>query len=194
LFYEEGKMNQRINADKIVKSHVIWAAGAGFMPVPLLDIAAVTAIQTDMLNQLAALYEAQNYSLSTGKTFVTALAGSTLARIGASMLKALPGIGTVVGGLSMPLLSGASTYAVAQAAIPYFEAGGDLSDLDWEAVKKAYHKAYEQGKEFVAGLEQGDESFQTAYRELQELRRLRDAGMITGEEYEAKKRELLADL
>ena len=102
-----------LEADKIVRSHVLWALGAGLMPVPLFDIAAVTALQMDMLKQLADVYEA-DFSKSTGKTFVSALAGSTTARIGASLVKAVPGVGTVLGGVSMSALSGASTYAVGQ--------------------------------------------------------------------------------
>ena len=42
-------------ADEIIRSHVLWALGAGLMPVPLFDIAAVTAVQMDMLKQLAEL-------------------------------------------------------------------------------------------------------------------------------------------
>jgi len=58
--------NKREEADKIIKSHVLWAVGAGLVPLPLFDVAAVTAIQMDMLKQLAALYQV-DYSTSTGK-------------------------------------------------------------------------------------------------------------------------------
>ena len=95
------------------------------VPIPLIDIAAVTAVQIDMLRQIATVYGA-NYDASKGKAFASALAGSTFARIGASVVKALPGIGTVVGGVSMSVLSGASTYAVGTVAIGVFESGGRL--------------------------------------------------------------------
>ena len=77
------------NAEKIVSTHVLWSLGAGLMPLPLFDIVAVTAIQVDMLNQLANEYDV-DFSASTGKTFVAALTGVTFARIGASMLKVIP--------------------------------------------------------------------------------------------------------
>ena len=102
-------MSNRTEAEKIIRSHVLWAMGGGLIPIPLVDFAAVTAIQLEMLQQLARLYDVP-YTQNTGKTFVSALTGTTVARLGASMLKAIPGIGSIVGGLSMSVASGASTY------------------------------------------------------------------------------------
>ena len=50
-------MNKQAEADQIIRKHVLWSMGAGLMPVPLFDIAAVTAVQMDMLKQLAGTYE-----------------------------------------------------------------------------------------------------------------------------------------
>src|SRR5262245_34447088 len=108
-------MSKQLEADQIIKRHVIWAMGAGLIPMPVVDFTAVTAVQTDMLSQLARLYDVE-YSNSSGKMFVAALTGSTFARIGASAFKALPGIGTILGGSSMSIMSGASTYAVGKVA------------------------------------------------------------------------------
>ena len=98
-------MSNQEQAEKIIRNHTLWSMGGGLLPFPILDIAAVTAIQVDMLQQLANLYEV-DYSKSTGKTFVSALTGSTFAKVGASIIKALPGVGSVVGGVSMSALSG----------------------------------------------------------------------------------------
>ncbi|RQH16679.1 hypothetical protein D5R40_33865, partial [Okeania hirsuta] len=64
-----------------------------------LDLAAVTAIQLDMLKQLANLHEL-DYSETSGKALVGALTGNMMIRIGSSLFKAIPGIGTVLGGIS----------------------------------------------------------------------------------------------
>ncbi len=183
-------MTKREKAEKIVRGHVLWSLGAGLMPVPLFDIAAVTAIQIDMLKQLAYLYGA-DYSKSKGKTFVSALTGSTFAKIGASLVKTIPGIGTVIGGLSMSVLSGASTYAVGQVAISHFEAGGGLFDVDLAAAKKSYKEAFEQGKQFVSDLEEEQESSQDVFQALEKLGQLKEKGVITEEEFEAQKQKLL---
>ena len=92
-------------ADRIIHSHTLWGMGAGAIPVPMVDILAVSAIQVDMLKQLAEAY-GSDFTENMGKTFVTALTGGTFARIGASFIKAVPGVGTLVGGVSMSVFVG----------------------------------------------------------------------------------------
>ena len=183
-------MSKEQQANKIVRQHVLWSLGGGLVPVPMLDIAAVTAIQIDMLKQLTSLYGI-DYSKSRGKAFASALTGSTFARIGASVVKAIPGIGTVIGGLSMSVLSGASTYAIGQVAISHFEASGNLLNIDLEWAKKAYAEAFEQGKEFVSGLEKEKEASRDVFKALEKLGQLKEKGVITEEEFEAQKQKLL---
>ncbi len=183
-------MSKKQKADKIVRQHVLWALGGGLVPIPLLDIVAVTAIQMDMLKQLSDLYEV-DYSKSKGKAFASALTGSTFASIGASVIKAIPGIGTVVGGLSMSALSGASTYAIGHVAINHFEASGNLLNVDLKWAKKAYDEAFEKGKEFVSDLEGEEEASKDVFKALDKLGQLKEKGVITEEEFEAQKQKLL---
>ena len=184
-------MSNRTEAEKIIRSHVLWAMGGGLIPIPLVDFAAVTAIQLEMLQQLARLYDVP-YTQNTGKTFVSALTGTTVARLGASMLKAIPGIGSVVGGLSMSVASGASTYAVGQVAINLFTNSGSLVDFNLDFVKQAYDKAYEKGKGYVADLEDEQEEAADVYQQLEKLGKLKEKGIISDEEFETKKQELLS--
>jgi uncharacterized protein (DUF697 family) len=168
--------------------------GGGMMPIPLFDIAAVTAIQMDMLKQLAALYGV-NYSQSSGKTFASALTGSTFAKIGSSFVKAIPGIGTVFGGISMAALSGASTYAVGQVAISHFEKEGDLLNVDLRWAKEKYDEAYEKGKEFVSDLEEevktAKEEPEDILEKIDKLGDLKEKGVISEEEFKEQKKKLL---
>jgi len=187
-------MSQRTDAESIIRTHVLWAMGGGLIPIPLVDFAAVTAIQLEMLQQLAQLYGV-DYSRSNGKAFVSALTGTTLARLGASFLKAIPGVGTLVGGASMALTSGASTYAVGQVAVNHFTNAGTLSNFVEEQVKTAYNEAFERGKGYVSDLEK-DKGSDAAkiYEALEQLGKLKDQGILTEEEFQAKKQELLARL
>ena len=134
----------------------------------LIDIAAVTAVQMDMLKQLATAYGA-DYSASKGKVFVGALTGGMVARVGASAVKALPGVGTVLGGMSMSALSGASTYAVAKVAVGIFESGGNLHGTDLDSAKAKYEETIEQGKKYVNDLKQADESAPDTFQKLEKL-------------------------
>ena len=181
-------MTKEQQADKVIGSHVVWALGGGLIPVPLLDIAAVTAIQMDMLTQLADVYEVE-FSNSTGKAFVSGLTGSTFARLGASLIKAVPGIGTVIGGISMSAMSGASTYAVGQVAKNVFGSKGSLTEVDLQWAKDAYSEAYERGKNFVSRVEK--DNSKDVYESLDKLGKLREQGVITDEEFEAQKQKLL---
>ncbi len=182
--------DKKATADKIVRNHVIWSLGAGLIPVPLFDLAAVTAIQIDMLNQLPNLYEV-DFSQSKGKTFVSALTGSTFAKIGSSLIKAIPGVGTVLGGLSMSALSGASTYAVGQVVISHLEASGDFLNVDLDSAKEAYKEAFEQGKEFVSGLKGEEDAGKDVFKALEKLGQLKEQGVISEEEFEEQKQKLL---
>ncbi len=167
--------------------------GAGLIPIPLFDIAAVTAIQMDMLKQLAELHGV-DYSSSMGKGFVSALTGSTLARMGASAIKLIPGIGTFIGGVSMSVMSGASTYAVGQVASTYFATNGDLSKIDLDWAKQTYKDAFDKGKEFVSGLDQEKGKARDVYESLERLGQLKEKGIITEQEFEEQKQKLLARL
>jgi uncharacterized protein (DUF697 family) len=180
-------------ADKIINTHVLWGMGAGLMPIPLFDIAAVTAVQIDLLKQLADNYEA-DFSNEMGKTFVTALTGGTFARIGASLLKTVPGIGTLIGGVSMSVMSGASTFAVGQVAKRHFETDGNIVNVDLDFARNAYDDAFEKGKQIVSDLKGHEAESKDIYKSLERLGELRDKGVITDEEFETKKQELLERL
>lgn len=138
-------------ADTLIRKHVLWSSGAGLIPIPLADVAAVTGVQVNMLRDLTKLYGSE-LSESVLQSFVTALTGGMLARIGASAFKAIPGIGTLLGGASMSIMSGASTYAVGHVAKKHLESGGDLSKVDLAKAKSEYGSAYDKGKDFVTRL------------------------------------------
>lgn len=192
-------MSYRSQANKIIEKHVIWSLGGGLIPIPLVDFAAVTAIQVDMLGQLANLYGVK-YTESNGKKLVVALTGTTLAKIGSSFLKVIPGFGSVIGGVSMAILSGASTYAVGQVAIQQFELGNDIFNIDIDIAQETYSEEFEIGKKVASDLNKNkdnsknQEDSEDVYEALTKLGKLRDLGVITEEEFQEKKQILLAKI
>ncbi|HQW70702.1 MAG TPA: DUF697 domain-containing protein, partial [Saprospiraceae bacterium] len=44
-------------ADAIIRNSVIFASGAGLIPIPIADFMAVTAVQLEMIRRLSKLYE-----------------------------------------------------------------------------------------------------------------------------------------
>ncbi|MCU0702327.1 MAG: DUF697 domain-containing protein [Myxococcaceae bacterium] len=124
-------MSTEASADSVIRQHVYWSVGAGLVPVPIADFVAVTAVQLDLIRQLCTLYGV-SYEEGTGKVWVGALTGGAVARLGASAIKAIPGIGSILGAVSMSIASGASTYAVGQVVKSHLMGGGTMANLDVE--------------------------------------------------------------
>jgi len=179
------------SADAVIRQHVIWAVGAGLVPVPIADFVAVTAVQLDLIRQLCTLHGV-SYEEGTGKVWVGALTGGAIARIGASAIKAIPGIGSILGGVSMSIASGASTYAVGQVVKSHLASGGTMSNFDVDAAKQKYETEYEKGKAVAKeASEKKNEKAGDVFEKLAKLGDLKAKGVITEAEFEAKKAELL---
>lgn len=134
------------HADTIVRNHVVWSMGAGMIPVLIADIFAVSAIQLDMIRQMSKLYDVEFNELQ-GKAIVSSLTGSTVARLAArSVVKLLPGVGSMIGGVAVSVFAGASTYALGEVFKKHFESGGTILDFDPERVKQMYKEKFEKGK------------------------------------------------
>ena len=184
-------VDRKDEADRIITKHTLWAMGAGLVPVPIVDVAAVTAVQLDMIKELASQYGA-DFSTSKGKAFASALTGSTFARIGATAVKRVPVVGWAVGGASMSVLSGATTYAIGKMACEVFEKGGDLSTEDLESAKASYKEWLEKGKRFVSDLIAPTGGTRDVFQALEGLHQLHQKGVVTDEEFQAKKQDLLS--
>lgn len=133
-------VDRHTEASKIVSSALGWSAAAGFVPVPVLDVAALAAVQVKMVVDLSALYgEKSSNELARGivSVLLGTLAPLKLTEIAlVSGAKALPVIGTVIGSLSMAAFGTAATYAIGKIFIRHFERGGTIATLDTEAVKE----------------------------------------------------------
>lgn len=192
------------HADTIIRNHIIWSMGAGLIPVPIVDFFAVSGIQLDMIRQLCKVYE-QDFKESEGKAIITSLTGSGLARMGAkAMIKFIPGIGSVIGGVTMAVLSGASSFALGEVFKKHFETGGTFLDFDAKRIKKMYNEKFEKGKKVAEQLHNDQAKKQPASEpvvenktagklaeKLRELSELKKEGLISEEEYNAMKKKLI---
>ena len=116
----------------------------------------ITLVQLKMLHSLANLYEVK-FTKDLGKSLLASLTGGLAATgIGkgtlVSVLKGVPLLGTVAGAATMPLVAGASSYAVGQVFIQHFESGGTFLDFDPDKVKAYFAEQFEKGKLAVADL------------------------------------------
>jgi uncharacterized protein (DUF697 family) len=194
------------HADTIIKNHIIWSMGAGLIPVPIVDFFAVSGIQLDMIRQLCKLYD-QDFRESEGKAIITSLTGSGLARMGAkAMIKFIPGIGSVIGGVTMALLAGASSYALGEVFKKHFSTGGTFLDFDPKRLKKMYNEKFEKGKKVAEQLKKDQDRKREAAEQamegktsgkmvdkLNELAELKREGLITEQEFTAMKKKLIGE-
>ncbi|HKK74859.1 MAG TPA: DUF697 domain-containing protein [Saprospiraceae bacterium] len=153
-FMGDNKKNDKSkHADTVIRNHVIWSMGASFIvPIPIADVFAVSALQLDMIRQLCRVYD-RDFSESSGKAIITSLTSSIMARAGArSLIKLIPGIGTVIGGVAVSVFNGASTYALGQVFKRHFDSGGTILDFDPERLKKMYNEQFEKGKKVAEQL------------------------------------------
>lgn len=193
-------------AQSIIKRHVLFSSGAGLIPMPIVDVVAVTAIQLDMVKQLCKLF-GQDYQESSGKAFVGTLTGTTLTRIAAanigSFLKAIPLIGTTLGGITVSAFSGATTYAIGQVLSQHFATGGSITEFDEEELKTYFEDQFQKGKDLVKEWKQEAEApiqnkaettdpivLPTNKDRLAQLEALKKSGFVTETEYKRIKKRL----
>ncbi|MEM7183623.1 MAG: DUF697 domain-containing protein [Spirochaetota bacterium] len=161
-------------ANEIINHHVGFSLIAGAIPVPIADIMAVSVIQVDMVQKIAQAYDItynKSYVKSlitslTGRTFLTSVAGKSfltslsarsLAGIGASLLKTIPGVGTMFGVGSQAIISGASTYAVGKLFAYHFANNGTISNFDKVSLQEKYNDFYTEGKDYVSKIKANTE-------------------------------------
>ncbi len=116
-------------ARKIINDYSIWSAGAGLIPVPVLDMAALAALELKMVKSLS-LHYGMEFSEQKARGIVLSLVGGFHGGlITGSILKLVPFVGTSLMALT-PVASGAITYAIGRVFMQHFESGGTLLNFD----------------------------------------------------------------
>ena len=131
----EAERNQLAN--ELVDRFSLWSGAAGLIPIPLVDVAAVGGVQLQMLRRISEIFGVP-FSDNRGKSIIASLAGAiipastatTTAMTFGSLLKGLPGVGTAIGALTMPVFSAGVTYVIGKVFIQHFASGGTLLDFD----------------------------------------------------------------
>jgi len=155
---EAKEMDRGPAANNTVKNFVLGAMGVGLIPIPIVDLLALTGLQLGMLKKLSNLYGAE-FSQGLGKKFIGSLAGSivplALFKPVASLIKFIPFVGYPMAMVSMPIVSGASTYALGKVFIRHFETGGTFFSFEPDKMKKYYAEKFDEGKKVASDLKKG---------------------------------------
>ncbi len=208
-------MNRTTRAQEIIRNHTLFAVGGGIIPLPAIDVAAVTALQMNMLEELATLYSVP-FSKKPYRDFIRTFASATVTSVAASALKLVPFVGTVMGAAIGGTTAGATTYSIGQVLVEQFERGGTLSDIDWDWAMREYQKQYARGERVASELREAQDipvnggasgpttstatgtadgqSREEIFAALDRLGELKDKGILTEEEFAAQKQKLFSRL
>jgi len=126
----KGRLRERARA---IVDRATWQAGgvAAVSPFPVVDIAAAAAVSAKMVHDLARVYRQPIDAAAAGR-LVNAMARNLISILGvtaitpavsalASTIKAVPGVGTIAGGLVQGLVQSLITQWIGRTFIRYFE-------------------------------------------------------------------------
>jgi uncharacterized protein (DUF697 family) len=126
-------------ASRLISSSCAWAAGAGLIPLPVVDVAALAAVQATLANDIATLY-GESFKHEAVKSTISVLLATLLPGIAtssiASAVKVVPIIGTLLGIATFPALASASTYAMGRVLVRHFEGGGTAATFSADSIKE----------------------------------------------------------
>lgn len=148
--------DRAVSSRAIIKRHVLISMGVGAVPIPLVDVAAVTGVQLSMISKLAKLHGVQ-FSDDLGKSLLAALVGGVGSKalvtgfLG-SAIKAIPVVGSAIGAVTFPAIAGATTYAVGKVFDKHFAEGGTMLDFRPADVKDYFSEELDKGKEVVGNI------------------------------------------
>jgi uncharacterized protein (DUF697 family) len=156
-----------------------------------------------MIRQLCKVYQI-NFAETQGKAIVTSLTSSTVARITAgSVVKMIPGLGSIIGGITVSVFAGASTYALGEVFKKHFSSGGTILDFDPERLRKLYKEQFEKGKKVVEDIKKREDTTSNVKQNttgnndvvsrLRELAELKNQGIITEDEFTSMKKKILEE-
>lgn len=130
------RSRRRSLARTIVERHAAYAAVGGVIPLPIVNVASITAVIVRMVKVLSGLYSVP-FERERARTIVIGLMGGTVPTgLGAvttsTLMYLVPGSGLV--GLAVSSIAGAAcTRSIGRIFIEHFETGATLHDLPAKA-------------------------------------------------------------
>jgi uncharacterized protein (DUF697 family) len=141
-------------ADHVLRQYTLGGMAVGLVPIPVVDLAILVALQLKMLHSLAGVYDIE-FKADLGHSAIASLIGSTVSTslsptVAASFGKFMPVIGQTLSSGAAVLLNGAATYAVGKVFIQHFASGGTFLSFDPEAVRDYFKTQLQEGGRVAA--------------------------------------------
>jgi uncharacterized protein (DUF697 family) len=184
----DGDYSEATDAEKqravreLVQVCAVAAGAVTIQPIPFVDTALLAPIQIGLVQGIGKIhgYKLDKRSiLEILSTFGASLVAQNVIMAAA---KFIPFLGWVVT-ISMAY---AMTWAIGEVSDHYFRNG---RNVDEQELKKMFERVYKAKK---AEKEESHKADKTLKEKLEELKEARKEGLLTDDEFEAKKAELLA--
>ena len=133
----------------VVERFLPWAAGAGILPLPGIDMALIIGVQLRMLAKLAEVYGVpfkEQAAKSIVATLMATIVQNSLAGSLALALRFTPVLGPLIGIAALPAVAAAGTLALGKVFITHFEAGGTFLKFDPKKVSSHFLAEFEKAR------------------------------------------------
>jgi uncharacterized protein (DUF697 family) len=138
-----------VRARSLTKNYILASASIGLVPLPLVDLAGVMALQVKLVHGLAKVYDVP-FKENITKSLVASLLSGASSVIGvmglASLAKTIPVFGTLAGGGGVAVTAASVTFATGEVFTRHFESGGTLLDFDPHKMKALFKRELKNGK------------------------------------------------
>jgi uncharacterized protein (DUF697 family) len=162
----------------------VGAAAIAVQPVPLLDVALLAPVHIGMVQAIGQVHGHKLDAKSVVEMLAT-FGGSIVTRgVLGSIVKVLP----VFGWAASASMAYAMTYAIGEVSHAYFASGRGLSARELRSLFRSVYDAKRAEKDAAA---KADPSLREKLRQLGDAYA---AGLLSEDEYRAKKEELLKEL
>lgn len=136
----------------LLRKRVYASVALGVVPVPVVDFVGLTAIQIELVRALCKAHGVP-FKKRTATAVVSAIAGAAapvlVAPLAFSLLKFVPVVGQGIAGVTLPVLFGASTYAVGKIVNAHLQDGKTLESIDLAKAKEVAGHYVEEGKKMA---------------------------------------------
>ena len=137
------------NVEAIIKRHAMYAAGAGLIPIPIVDSAAIVGIQYKLTEAMANEYGV-DFENNKVKVIITSIVSSLISRLASGAIQAAAGgitiPGIVGGSLTNAALAGYLTFSTGEILRLHFATGGTLENLELSHYLDFIESQFKEGK------------------------------------------------
>jgi uncharacterized protein (DUF697 family) len=149
----DSRRQPKEKAQQLIRDSMFGTAAVTLVPLPLLDLVLVTAVQLNMMERLARYY-GKSFTPKKGSWLIAGLTGTSVLgtasiTLGTSLLKVIPGFGSGISALTNSVSCGALTYALGQVLALFFERGGNLTDFILEEHEALFREKLSEGERVV---------------------------------------------